>query len=101
VVNFASYEATYGALAGVILMMLWFYLSGVALIVGAEASAEIEHASPWGKAPGEKVPGQKKKIGAAAGRAHRQGVHRAPKPPERIGRWQAAQLHVRPKHIQG
>jgi membrane protein len=101
VVNFASYEATYGAIAGVILMMLWFYLSGVALIVGAEASAEIEHASPWGKAPREKVPGQKKKIGAAAGRAHRQGVPPAPQPPERIGRWQAAQLHVRHKHIQG
>jgi hypothetical protein len=39
-------------------------------------NAEIEHASPWGKAPGEKVPGQRKKIGAAAGapttKAHRE-----------------------------
>jgi len=33
-------------------------------------NAEIEHASPWGKAPGEKVPGRKKKIGLAAARAH-------------------------------
>jgi membrane protein len=71
VVTFGNYEATYGAISGVILLMLWFYLSGLVLLIGAEASAEIEHASPWGKAPGEKVPGQKKKIGCAAGRAYR------------------------------
>jgi membrane protein len=72
VVTFGNYEATYGAITGVILLMLWFYLSGLALMIGAEASAEIEHASPWGKAPAEKVPGQKKKIGCAAGRAWRE-----------------------------
>ena len=72
VVTFGNYEATYGAITGVILLMLWFYLSGLVLLVGAEASAEIEHASPWGKAPGEKIPGQKKKIGSAAGRAWRE-----------------------------
>jgi hypothetical protein len=33
-------------------------------------NAEIEHASPHGKAVGEKVPGQKKKLGAAAARAY-------------------------------
>ena len=32
-------------------------------------NAEIEHASPYGKDPGEKVPGEKKKIGARAKRA--------------------------------
>jgi membrane protein len=73
VVNFGNYEATYGAITGVILLMLWFYLSGLALLIGAEASAEIEHASPWGKAPAEKVPGQRKKLGSAAGRAWREG----------------------------
>jgi len=35
-------------------------------------NAEIEHASPYGKDPGEKVPGQKKKIGAAAARAYKE-----------------------------
>ena len=90
VVTFGNYEATYGAVTGVILLMLWFYLSGLILIVGAEASAEIEHASPWGKAPGEKVPGEKKKIGSAAGRAFRERpadgsprVTVAPVPPQR------------------
>jgi membrane protein len=56
----------------VIVLLLWFYLSGLAILVGAEMNAEIEHASPYGKDPGEKVPGQKKKIGAAAARAYRE-----------------------------
>ncbi len=76
VVNFADYQATYGAVAGVMVLMLWFYMSGLVLIVGAEASAEIEHASPWGKAPAEKVPGQKRKIGAAAGTEFRRRSER-------------------------
>jgi membrane protein len=75
-VNFGDYEATYGALGGVILLLLWFYLSGLVIVIGAEMNAEIEHASPWGKAPGEKVPGQRKKIGAAAARAYDQGTSR-------------------------
>jgi membrane protein len=70
VANFADYNATYGAVGGVIVLLLWFYISGLAILVGAELNAEIEHASPHGKDPGEKVPGQKKKIGIAAARAH-------------------------------
>ena len=70
--NFADYNASYGAVGGVIVLLLWFYISGLAILVGAELNAEIEHASPYGKAPGEKIPGQKKKIGVAAARAYRQ-----------------------------
>ena len=66
--NFTDYNATYGSLGGVVILMLWFYISGLAILVGAEMNAEIEHASPYGKDPGEKVPGQKKKLGAAAAR---------------------------------
>jgi membrane protein len=72
VANFTDYNATYGALGGVIVLLLWFYISGLAILVGAELNAEIEHASPHGKEAGEKVPGQKKKIGAAAARAYRE-----------------------------
>ena len=72
VANFADYNASYGAVGGVIVLLLWFYISGLAILVGAELNAEIEHASPYGKAAGEKVPGQKKKIGVAAARAYRQ-----------------------------
>ena len=48
----------YGAIGGVIVMLLWFYLSGLVLLIGAEFNSEIEHASPYGKAEGEKVPGE-------------------------------------------
>ena len=69
VVHFTSYNATYGAIGGVIVLMLWFYVSALAVLIGAELNAEIEHASPYGKEPGERVPGEKKKIGAVAERA--------------------------------
>ncbi len=72
VTNFANYNATYGAVGGVIVLLLWFYISGLVILVGAELNAEIEHASPHGKNPGEKVPGQKKRIGAAAARAYQE-----------------------------
>jgi membrane protein len=70
VTNFASYNETYGAIGGVMVLLLWFYVSGIALLVGAELNAEIEHASPYGKDVGERVPGEKKKIGPAAERAY-------------------------------
>ena len=70
ITNFASYNETYGAIGGVMVLLLWFYVSGIALLIGAELNAEIEHASPYGKAVGEKVPGEKTKIGAAAQRAY-------------------------------
>lgn len=68
VANFGSYNATYGAIGGVIVLMLWFYVSALAVLTGAELNAEIEHASPYGKDPGEKAPGEKKRIGAVAER---------------------------------
>lgn len=43
--RFANYNATYGSIGGVILLMLWLYLTGVVLLVGAEVNAEIEHAA--------------------------------------------------------
>jgi membrane protein len=63
-------NASYGALGGVMVLMLWFYVSGLALLVGAELNSEIEHASPYGKNPGERVPGEKKAIGPRAQRIY-------------------------------
>jgi membrane protein len=74
--NFTDYNATYGAIGGVIILLLWFYISGLAILFGAEMNAEIEHASPYGKDAGEKVPGQKRKIGAAAARAYNERLGR-------------------------
>jgi membrane protein len=64
--KFGSYNATYGTIAGIIILMTWFYVSGLAVLVGAELNSEIEHASPYGKDPGEKVLGAKKEMAAAA-----------------------------------
>jgi membrane protein len=72
--HFTSYNATYGTIGGVIVLMLWFYLSALAVLVGAELNAEIEHASPYGKDPGEKVAGEKKLIGAVAEQAWMNGT---------------------------
>jgi membrane protein len=41
---FDYYNATYGSIGGLILLMLWLYWSGVALLVGAEIDSAIEQA---------------------------------------------------------
>ena len=68
VANVADYNATYGSLGGVIVLMLWFYISGVAILAGAGMNAEIERASPHSQAAGRPMPGRKKKLGEAARR---------------------------------
>ncbi|GAB3185639.1 membrane protein [Micromonospora palomenae] len=40
--NFASYNKTYGALAGVIIFLVWLWLSNIAILLGAEFDAELE-----------------------------------------------------------
>jgi membrane protein len=42
VTNFSDYTATYGAIGAVIVTMLWFYVGGIAVLVGAEINAVIE-----------------------------------------------------------
>jgi membrane protein len=69
IANFTDYEASYGAVGAVIVLLLWFYVSGIAILVGAELNAEIEHASPYGKAPGQKSTSGKLLIGRRAAKA--------------------------------
>lgn len=52
--NFGSYNATYGALGGVIVLLMWMWISSQIVLVGAEINAVIEHKSPEGKRPGAK-----------------------------------------------
>lgn len=39
VANFSSYSNTYGSLGGLIVLMLWFFLTGLILVLGAEINA--------------------------------------------------------------
>ena len=52
--NFGSYDKTYGSIGAVIVLLLWLYLSGFIILIGAEINAVIEHSSEEGKEPGEK-----------------------------------------------
>ncbi|WP_067713977.1 YihY/virulence factor BrkB family protein [Nocardia yamanashiensis] len=52
VANFSSYDKTYGSLAGVVIFLVWLWLSNIALLLGAEINAELDH----GKAIAEGLP---------------------------------------------
>ena len=54
-----TYSATYGSLAAVIILMMWFYITALALIVGAEINAEIEHAAAERGRADAKLKGEK------------------------------------------
>jgi membrane protein len=43
--NFGDYNKVYGSIAGVIVLMLWFYWSGMVLLLGGEINAEVAQAS--------------------------------------------------------
>ena len=52
--NFANYNATYGSIGAIIVLLLYFYISAAVLLLGAQLNATIEHASRAGKDVGEK-----------------------------------------------
>ncbi len=57
---FNSYSAAYGSLGAVIVLMLWFYLTGAAILVGGEVNSEIENATAQAGAPDAKQKSEKK-----------------------------------------
>ena len=54
-----SYTITYGSLAGVIVLMLWFYITGSAILIGGKINAEIEHAAARLGFPDAKLHGER------------------------------------------
>jgi membrane protein len=58
VANFSSYNETYGALGGVIVFLIWLWLSNVAVLIGAEFNAELarERQIEGGMEPRDREP---------------------------------------------
>jgi membrane protein len=54
--NFGSYNKTYGALAGVIVFMLWLYLTSYIVLLGAEINAESEQQTARDSTRGPEQP---------------------------------------------
>jgi membrane protein len=54
--NFGSYDKTYGAIAGVIVLMLWLYLTCYLVLLGAEINSEVEHQTAQDTTKGEPEP---------------------------------------------
>jgi membrane protein len=76
---FNNYSATYGTLGAVIILMLWFYFTGTAILVGGEINSEIENemarqGAPDAKEKGEKSPDGKNQTSASKGEARHGAV---------------------------
>jgi hypothetical protein len=69
-------------IGGIMVLMLWFYCSGLALLLGAELNAEIEHASPYGKDRASACPARRRSSAARAQRLYEREARegRAPDP---------------------
>jgi len=63
--HFGDFGVLYGSLGTLIILMGWFYLSGIAILVGGEINAILEDA-----AAGRGVPGAKKRGQRAPARTH-------------------------------
>ncbi|WP_424966803.1 MULTISPECIES: YihY/virulence factor BrkB family protein [unclassified Dinoroseobacter] len=56
VANFASYNESFGALAGVIILLLWLWLTSFVILVGGQLNAEIEHQTKVDTTVGDPKP---------------------------------------------
>lgn len=56
VAHFAGYNKTYGALAAIVILLMWFYLTAFAILLGAEVNAEMEHQTRVDSTVGQPAP---------------------------------------------
>jgi membrane protein len=54
--HFGNYNRTYGTVGAVIVLLLWFYVSGFAIVLGAELNAELEHQTAVDTTVGPEAP---------------------------------------------
>ncbi len=52
--NFSNYNATYGSLGAVIVLLMWFYIGGLVILVGSEVNVLLEQRHADGKRKGQK-----------------------------------------------
>ena len=56
VANFGNYAKTYGAIAGIVVMLLWLWITSYAILLGAEINAESEQQTVQGHHQGSRRP---------------------------------------------
>lgn len=56
--SIANYNVTYGSLGGVVVLLMWLYISGFIFLLGGEVNAILEHAAATGKAAGARAEGE-------------------------------------------
>lgn len=56
VASFGNYNATYGSLGAVVVMLTWLYLSSYVLLLGAELNSELEHQTARDTTTGSEQP---------------------------------------------
>ncbi|CAA9307091.1 MAG: Ribonuclease BN [uncultured Friedmanniella sp.] len=54
--NFSSYAKTYGALAGIVILLLWLFITSYAVLLGAEINAESEQQTVADTTTGDPKP---------------------------------------------
>jgi membrane protein len=74
VANFSSYANTYGALGGVIVLMLWFYLTALLLLVAAEVTSVLAKSREPEKVDARRAETGSRSAAKDAKRAARRGI---------------------------
>ncbi len=84
VANFGNYDATYGSIGTVIVLLTWLYLSSYILLFGAELNSELEHQTAHDTTRGSRPMGER---GAwVADHVANEAIFDAPSPTQQVER---------------